>query len=120
MGALTASMKATVDELKAAGIRATADPRNLNLPCVIIGPPSIPELELSCGGTATQTAYVVGQAPGNLDTWKQIDDLAEKVGRVVDVEAVVPVQYQHDQNANALPALQLTWTQALTWPTPAA
>ena len=116
MGALTDEMRRVVDALKAAGIRATDDPRQLNLPCVIIGPPSIPDLDTGYSGLATVTAYVVGLPPGNLASWRVIDDLAEQVGRVVDVESLSPVQYQHEAGKDPLPALQLTWTRQLNWP----
>ena len=118
MGALTDEMAAVVTQLAEAGVRATDDPRKLNPPCVIVGPPSIPELDAATSGLATITAYVVGIGPGNLASWRSIDDLAEAVGRVIDVEAIAPVQYQHETGKDPLPALQLTWTRQLNWPTP--
>ena len=116
MGALTDEMRRIVDQLRAAGIRATDDPRQLNLPCVIVGPPSISELDTGSSGLAMITAYVVGLPPGNLASWRAIDDLAEQVGRVVDVELLQPVNYEAESGKDPLPALQLTWTRQLTWP----
>jgi hypothetical protein len=109
-------MRDIVTALQAAGIRATNDPRNVNPPCVIVGPPSV-VLDSNCGGLATCTGYVIGPGAGNLDTWIAIDDLAERVGQVVDVATITPAAYQIDENPPQ-PALQLTWTQSLDWPTP--
>src|SRR4051812_27038219 len=97
MGAIATAMRDIVELLKAEGIRATNDPRNVNPPCVIIGPPTI-TLDSNCGGLATCNAYVVGPGAGNLDTWVAIDDLAERVGQVVDVATITPAVYQLDEN----------------------
>lgn len=108
------SAQDTVDALRAAGIRATMDPRNLNLPAVLVVPPAI-VLDVSCGGTARFTAYAVSRAPGNADAWKSVDGLLEQVAAVVDVEEVRPTQYTTD-DTGALPALEIVWTSALSWP----
>jgi hypothetical protein len=115
MGAITSAMQQNVQRLTEAGIRATLDPRNLNPPCVIIGPPSV-ILDSNCGGLATVSAMVVGPGPGNLDAWRAIDDLAEQVGRLIDVETITPTELTVDNNPPQ-PALQLTWTQSFDWPT---
>ena len=104
----------TVQQLRAAGVRATMDVRNLNLPCVLVVPPAI-VLDANCGGTATFTAYAVSRGPGNADAWKSLDELLEKTAAVIDVEEVRTSQYTIDETG-ALPALEIVWTQALSWP----
>lgn len=117
MATITGLMRAVASQLDAVpGVRATADPRNLNPTGVIIGFPSLPELDTMCGGLATWNAYVVGPGPGNLDAWDAIEAMAELVAGVIDVESAIPVQYQHDSAKPALPALQLTWTSQVDWP----
>lgn len=104
----------TVAELRAASIRCTMDVRNLNLPCILITPPSFVG-DISCGGTATFTAWAISRGPGNADAWKSIDALLEQLAAVVDVEAVTTSQYTVD-DTGALPALEIVWTKALSWP----
>jgi hypothetical protein len=121
VGALVAVMTGDAEILDAAGVRATTDPRSLNPPCVLLGPPSFAR-DFACGGTATVTAYVVGPTPGNLDAWRAIDDLAERAGTAlakagIDVATITPASYQADDNSALMPALQLTWTRSLEWPT---
>lgn len=104
----------TVTELRGAGIRATMDVRNLNLPCVLMVPPAFVG-DISCGGTATFKALIISRGPGNADAWKSIDDILGQLAAVVDVEEVRPSEYTTDETG-ALPALEVVWTQALSWP----
>ena len=118
MGALTDTMRDYETALAAAGIRATCDPRSVNPVCVLILPPSLPAMTLMCGGgDAAWNALVVGPTPGNLDSWTAIEDLAERVAQVIDVEQITPSSYQLDENTQPLPALQLSWTRSVQWPT---
>lgn len=117
MGALTAAMREYEEGLSGAGIRATCDPRSVNPVCVLILPPPLTP-DFMCGGTATFTALVVGPAPANLDSWTAIEDLAEQVAVLIDINQVTPSSYQADENTPALPALQLTWTRSIEWPNP--
>ena len=56
IGALT---REVVDLLTAAGITATADPRDLNPPGVLVGPPSFEPHARLAGITATYTLWAV-------------------------------------------------------------
>lgn len=114
MTSLWKAAEEAVEELRAAGVRATMDVRNLNLPCVLIIPPAI-VLDVNCGGTAKFTAYAISRGPGNADAWKSIDELLDKVAAAVDVEEVRPTQYTIDETG-ALPAFEVVWTRVLSWP----
>lgn len=102
------------EKLDAAGIRATVDPRSLNVPCVLLVPPAM-VLDSSCGGLATFTAYALTRGPGNADAWASLDELVAKVAGVIPLESFEPGSYTVDETS-ALPCFTLTWTEALTWP----
>ena len=101
-------------DLTAAGLRVTLDPRNVNPPCVLLVPPRV-EMDLNCGGTAEFKAFILVPPPANLDAWRLADDMAVKVGGVVDVRTLEPSSYGVD-DSGLLPALEATWEGAVTWP----
>lgn len=101
-------------ELAAVGVRATLDPRSVNPPCVLLIPPTM-ALDVSCGGTATFTAYALTRGPGNADAWKSLDQLTAQAYQVLPLEGFEPGSYAVD-DGTPLPAFILTWTEALTWP----
>ena len=107
-------MNDTVTDLTDAGIRATTDPRKVNVPAVLVLPPRL-DLDVACGGTATCQAMAITRGPGNADAWKSLDDLVGKVAGVVDLESIEPTSYALD-DTSALPAYALNWTKAIEWP----
>jgi hypothetical protein len=99
-----------------AGIRATADARNVNPPCVLFTPPTV-TLDLNCGGSAAFEAACIVPGPGNADAWKAAHDLAAELVRhvVPEAETLTPGAYGvDDQSAN--PALIVGWTGAIEFP----
>ena len=114
MSQIITSIEGYLDALRAAGIRATMDPRSVNPPCVLMTPPDF-DLNVNCGGDAEFRAVILAPPPANLDAWRTLDDLAAQVAAVIPVERIRPSQYGVD-DSGAIPALELTWQQALSWP----
>ena len=103
-----------VGDLVAAGIRATMDPRSVNLPAVLVVPPQF-DRETSCIGRALFTAFLITRGPGNADAWQSLDALLEQVSTVLAVDQIRPASYVLDDGA-PLPALEIQWTVGLSWP----
>ena len=118
---MTAILDATIaltEQLRAAGVRVTMDVRNLNLPTVLIVPPSW-VADVMCGGTASFTIYALARPPANLDAWRSLDALLGEVAAVVDeVREVRPSSYD-PEGAGGVPALEITFDHSLTWTPPA-
>jgi hypothetical protein len=114
MSSLIDVLTGYLDKLTVEGVRATLDPRSVNPPCILLIPPSL-ALDVSCGGTATFTAYALTKGPGNADAWQSLDELTAKAYAVLPLESFEPGSYAVD-NGTPLPAFVLTWTEALTWP----
>lgn len=114
-GPILETLTHTVDRLTAAGIEATVDPRDLNLPAVWV---TIDRLDLNrlSGDAATVTIGLTAIAPdsGNPTALTDLDDLvaavdAEFAGRSWDPRAVM----LPSQSTTPLPALYTTIT--LEW-----
>ena len=114
MSEIITRLEGYLTDLKGAGVRATMDPRSVNPPCVLLTPPDF-DLDVNCGGTAEFRAVVLAPPPANLDSWRVLDDLAAKVADVIPIERIRPTQYGVD-DTGALPALELSWQLALSWP----
>jgi hypothetical protein len=114
MTSVIKALEGWADQLTQNGIRVTLDPRSANPPCLLLLPPSM-ALDVSCGGTATFTAYALTRGPGNADAWRSLDDLTADAATVLPLESFEPGSYAVD-DGTPLPAFILTWTEALTWP----
>jgi hypothetical protein len=68
------------------GVRAVADPRQVVLPCVLVGPPDI-EFTTNCGGMAEFPVSLMAAGPWNLDATAQ---LSQMLADVLGVEGIVP------------------------------
>jgi len=114
MSEIITQLEGYLDKLKGAGVRATMDPRSVNPPTVLLAPPDF-DLDVGCGGTAEFHAFVLAPPPANLDAWRALDDIAAKVADVIPIERIRATTYGVD-DTSAIPALDLSWTQALSWP----
>ena len=81
---LSAAVAAVVDELSAAGIRATADERDLNPPAVYVSPRRM-DLNKLAGYSMTLAVYAVVPNTGRLTS---LDALGPLVDQVRDVWGV--------------------------------
>ena len=79
------------EKVAAAGLRAVLDPRELNVPCVLIGTPTIITREGFCALEAVIPVLAVAPPPGNADA---VDWLLETVetlfGVLSDATQAVP------------------------------
>lgn len=68
------------------GIRAVADPRQIVLPCILIGPPEI-EFTTNCGGMAEFPVSLLAPGAWNLDATAQ---LSQMLSEVLGIDGIVP------------------------------
>lgn len=84
---LVVAMEQIADVLcQETGIRAVADPRQVVLPCILVGPPDI-EFTTNCGGMAEIPVSLLAAGPWNLDATAQLSDM---LGAVLAVDGIVP------------------------------
>jgi hypothetical protein len=101
-----------VAKLAAEGITATLDPRNLNLPCVLIVPPRR-TFDLPCGFTAGWSLWALVPPPGNADAFRALDDLLDAIAAVLPVTAATALAYTTSPDAPPLPAYQVELQEGL-------
>lgn len=95
-----------VDTLTAGGVRATADPRNVNPPCVLVNPPDL-RYDLACGATATWRLRLVLPGPWNADTWRLADNTLPALDTLLDIDTVTP------DTTTDPPTFEITFEEAL-------
>jgi hypothetical protein len=117
MGAITDRQAAIVAELKAAGIRATADPRAVLAPCVQVGLPRLEPVVLgACAYDADWTLTVIGTATGGAESLQSLDTLLTQLLPVLGAfTQAVPITVQLTPGGDPSPAYTITWTEPLTW-----
>lgn len=71
-----------VDTLTGAGIRATADPRNVNPPCVVVGMAEGARVT-GCAYEGTIPVSVVAPGAGHADAADWLDDTASTVAALI-------------------------------------
>lgn len=67
-------------------LRAVADPRQVVVPCVLVGPPDI-EFTTNCGGMAEFPVSLLAAGPWNLDATAQLSDM---LSAVLGIDGIVP------------------------------
>ena len=98
-----------VAQLTAAGVAATADPRDLALPGILVGLHSVTR---SLDGSAEVRVRLLAVAPDNGAPARHLDGLLDAVGVVGLVEAVAITLPNH--SPAPLPALELFTTVTVT------
>lgn len=99
-----------VDNLKAAGIAATADPARLELPGVLVMPGTLafPYLD----GTQFDmefNLYLLVNPKGGVENWVDLQDLLTKLRSVYEIPEALPVSVPlPNQNTDPVPALLVT------------
>lgn len=102
------------EQLTAAGIRATVDPRNVVPPCVLFNPPDSVALNIGCGGTAQMSAVLLASGPGQGDAWQTLEAALPAVLAHVPAEEVRSTAYTLD-DSGPMPAYELIWTSTVEW-----
>lgn len=100
-----------VAQLTAAGVAATADPRDLSLPGILVG---LHSATRNLDGSAEVRVRLLAVAPDNGAPARHLDDLLDAVWVVglVDAEAVAITLPNH--SPAPLPALELFTTVTVT------
>jgi hypothetical protein len=110
---IAAVQDAVVGLLVAAGIRAVIDTRDVNPPCVFVGPPAL-AFRFGRGGSfdAEVTAQAIVGDTGGRATTAALDELLGQVGAALNwqLTAAVPGQYPAADGARTLPCYNLTVT----------
>jgi hypothetical protein len=110
--------RAFCDQLTAAGVRATHDPRKIVPPCLLLAPPTVTIDHLHGGGQAEWVGYLLASVgAGHADAWTQLDTLTAKVLPLLPVETIQPSDYSPD-GTTEYPAYTLTWTSQVEYSTP--
>lgn len=69
-----------VAELRDAGLRATADPRNAQPPCVLVERPSMVPFGNFCANLRIQwVLHLLVKGPDNTETWDRLEGMRRRV-----------------------------------------
>lgn len=111
---LAAAVAGYVDALQAAGIRASADTRDLNPPCVHVNPPEV-RYRFGKGWDATWRAYVVAADTGPTESLAVVGELLESVQAALGglVVSGRPAELLSLDGGPPLPAYELNWTDRI-------
>lgn len=101
-----------VEKLSADGIAATFDPRNLNLPGVLITPPRR-EYDLACGFTAAWDLWAIVPGPANGDAFRALDALVDQIAAALPVVRATALPYTPSPDAPPLPAYRVELQEGL-------
>lgn len=88
---------------------ATADPRAVAPPCVLVAHTAL-EYGNLCGGDVSWEVVALAPGPFNADAWQALDDLADGVRRALPVEGYRVVAYRLALDSPPLPAYLFTYT----------
>lgn len=110
MGAFVDAYLELVGEINDLGLQATADPRNLRPPMVIIDPPSIQDVNGQIF-TLSFSVVCVAPPPANLDAIKTILDMADTIVEALPATTGNPQIYTVGEVD--LPAYNLTLTKTI-------
>ena len=109
---LAEAVAEVVARLTAAGIRATGDERDINPPCVYVGPPAVAwrfgRGDYSATFTATAVVPNSGRDIALRNLGALIETTAAALGHVVT--SAEPADYAVPDQAAPLPGYRMTWT----------
>jgi hypothetical protein len=88
---------------------ATADPRSVTPPCVLIAHTAL-DFANFCGGDVSWEVVALAPGPYNADAWRTLDELSDAVRRALPVDRYRVVAYRLALNADPLPAYLFTFT----------
>lgn len=83
-----------VDQLTAAGLRATTDPYVLSPPCILVPPPNL-TYDLGCGATLNWQLIALAPASATADrnSWADLDALVDAAYQQLVVRGATLVSY---------------------------
>lgn len=103
---------ALAQELTAAGVRATADPRSATPPCVLITPPER-AYDLGCGYTARWQLFALAPGAGNADAHAALDELVDALAVLLPVERAAPASYVLSPDNPPFPAYRVEFSEGI-------
>lgn len=104
-----------VDELRAADVKATNDPRAVNLPGVLVVPVPSRTYDLLAGYTASWTVVLLAPGVGDLSDAKALEDLADAVVTVLpQITTVEAASYVLPNMPDPKPAYLCRFDTAIT------
>ena len=101
---------ALVELLAGTGARVTADPRDVNPPCLYVTPPLTRWRYQTGDYDADWTVYALGMDGARREALAQIDELVALVRRVCPVVEARPDTLAQPDGGPPLPAYVFTWT----------
>lgn len=104
-----AAALALVEKLQASGIAATADPRAVTPPCVLVHHADAARDTL-CTLAVSWELVALAPGPFNADAWQALDTLADAVLAATDAEGYRVVAYRLALDNPPLPAYLFTFT----------
>lgn len=112
------AVQGVVDRLLAVGIRATADERDINPPCVYVSAPAITWRFARNDFDADFTVWAVTGAAGRSVDLVNLGELLDDVTAALQFAAVrgEPADLLVPHQAAPLPAYRLTWSERVRQP----
>ena len=106
---MTNALELARSTLLMAGVRASADPRDVNAPGAWLAVESITHAKTMCGGTTTRVAiYLVAPNVGVTQAMSTLDGMLENVLTVLEPDAPSTPTTLSLPDGSELPALKLT------------
>lgn len=96
--------------LRSAGVRAVADPRDVNPPCLLVMPPAI-VWRMKCAD-ASWSAYAIATDPGTEPALRQLSVLLELARSALGagLTGAEPADVTLPDGSGVVPGYALTWT----------
>lgn len=117
MGSLSDARRELAQVLAQGGLRVTTDPRNLELPCVLVDAPQAMEMVGKAGVAVGHVIQVIGPNPANEDTLDVLLDLVEQVTFLLPWTIQTVRFTSYDAAGKQYPAYVIVTTQTVSRPT---
>ena len=111
MSNIVEALNHVVAELRAAGVNADTDPRNLTLPGCLVG---LDQIHRALARSATVVIRILAIAPDNGNPYPILDELLDKVAHLVETPANAASVTMPNHAPAPLPALELHTTIHVT------
>lgn len=112
---LAGAMQSVVDELEAAGVRATLDGRNTHPPCVVVRPPTMHFRYGKPTFDADFEAWCMVPANGQNNSLPAVSELLTKAQEALSYRGVTATPDDAQLlDGGTVPMYRLSWTQRLT------
>lgn len=115
MPRLDVALQDVATALKGAGLSATVDPRNLNLPGVLVAPATFDFERLSSSAwTLEADLYLVARDTGHGNALRSLGDMLDRLRDLWPVPEAQAISIDLPNHGGSLPALIVTITASVT------